>query len=57
MVTLLDPEISLLTLLLGDMGTAKRLAKAPGGWRTLSRFELGQMKFKEAVVDQVLGSV
>ncbi len=54
MIMFLDPEISLLTLLLGDTSTAKKLSKAPGGWRTLNRLELAQLKVNETVVDQVL---
>ena len=54
MVTKLDPEISQLALLVGDTAIARKLARAPGGWRSLSRHELGEMKLGDSTIEQVL---
>lgn len=40
-----EPEVDLLGTVLGDEGAASRLARAPGGWRTLSEHELAELGF------------
>ncbi len=49
-----EPEAELLEAVLRDTGLVSRLARAPGGWRTLSRHELDELSLTQQEKKSVL---
>jgi len=54
MSTVLEPEAELLWAVLRDAALAKKLARAPGGWRTLTRYELDELELDHEAQSAVL---